>query len=238
MFRNIKALFNSGINFNATLPVVMFVVRKISNIKYEIKLGNKTLVTKSDLTLDVGAKYWAELSQENGKQIKISHFKKMPEMLQNINQNFYLDLKDFILILSDIKIKYKSILLKKLYNSKDKAEFEFYTVLLVNLLNNTINVPINYGTNKYAFLQILDLRNENDKKLYIKGFFTQLGPIQADISMNGKDDIDVILKVEFNTSLSLLQEKIKDLGMKNVKLVKKENLQTDINYNSLVDIRG
>lgn len=69
-------------NFNARLPVALTPINRFSEDKYEVRLGNKSILTTSHAKLELGRTYWAEVSNNEAGQVIIKNLRQRPEILE------------------------------------------------------------------------------------------------------------------------------------------------------------
>lgn len=156
-YLNTKSIFDlakvNKLNNNLLIPI--YVKKMVEMAKYNIRLGNRELTTKSFIELEEWTKYWGELSNDEKGSIKISNIQKKPSILQNDKFPLAFDLKNLQTILSlDDSIGYiKGFILDNIIASSNKEEFLFLSNLLLSIHFDVLSIPFIYN-NTYNILQI------------------------------------------------------------------------------------
>lgn len=83
--------------YNSALPITLMPINKFTHNKYEIALGNTTMLTTCNVDLKLNTPYWAQMSQNDANQIVINNLKPKPRILEIAkNSPLKLSLDDFI----------------------------------------------------------------------------------------------------------------------------------------------
>jgi hypothetical protein len=186
---------NMPTEFNASLPIKIEVKKQLSPIRYLLQLGHKELETKSYKNLEIGGKYLGEVLQKESS-INIKNLTKIPKIFDDIPE----DIKTFM----PEDSKYKEEILKHLANSNTKADFLFYTNLLLAFQKNIKHLIINEDGKK----SLHQIKKEK-KRVKFYSFFSNLGAISGEIFY---DDIYYLnLMVEFQNSIHIIKKHLKEL---------------------------
>jgi hypothetical protein len=154
---NAKSIFDlakvNKLNNNLLIPI--YVQKMIDMAKYNIKLGNRDLTTKSFIELEEWTRYWGELSNDDKGNIKISNIQKKPSLLQQEKFPLAFDLLNLNKIFSlDDSIGYiKGFILDNIVLSSNKEEFLFLSNLLLSMHFDVLSIPFIYN-NTYNILQM------------------------------------------------------------------------------------
>ena len=154
---NTKSIFDlaktNKLNNNLLIPI--HVQKMVEMAKYNIKLGNRELITKSFIELEEWTKYWGELSNDEQGSIKISNIQKKPSILQQEKFPIAFDLINLEKIFSlDDSIGYiKGFILDNIISSSNKDEFLFLSNLLLSMNFDVLSIPFIYN-NTYNMLQM------------------------------------------------------------------------------------
>jgi len=222
---------NMPTEFNSTLPLTIKVKKQLNPIRYMLQLGRKEVEVKSYTKLEVGANYKAMINQTNNK-IEIKNLSKLPEIFNKIPNNLNYTIDD---LLKENPLKdnthYKNFLLNHLANATTKDEFIFLSQLLLAENQQIKHLFIN-EKKKRALMQLKYKKN----RLKFYGFFENLGAIGGEMFL--ADSIYLNLMVEFQNSLTLIQNNIEELkGI--VVNIKQEKIKPlfEISNNSLLNIK-
>ncbi len=230
--------------FNATLPIAIEVLQKLSPTRYMLKLGNTTLITKSLNELLVGTKYWAQMSKNADGLIALSNLIMQPKILTHLS-NAPLRFNEEQL--RDFENKpnpwehFKNALFEKAATAENKAEFNFYMQMLLSLHNKVLTLPLNIQERE----SLLQMRKKRSKGLYEIEFyavFSMLGALRGRLLSDGTS-IDLYINTPFQSTAILLQNNIQYLkGIARFAI----NVQKDVqplyefkeSHSSLIDIKG
>lgn len=202
-----KAFSSSNVaHFNASLPIVIAVHQKLSNAKYVLQIGNKTLQTTSYKALKVGEKYWGIMQESLDGAIVLNNLLHRPailDMLPSAPQKFdFRQLEKFL----DSKNVFKDALdmsLQQMANAKNKEEFEFFSFVVLGLKEGVLSLVIN--EEKESLLQIKKTQNS----IVFSVLMPHLGIIDGKISQHKTPK--VTLKTNFENSLTVLQSSASEL---------------------------
>lgn len=184
--------------FNGTLPTSIQVLKDISGssltdpFRYLLKLGNKTLETKSQTPLEVGTNYWGRLTESNEGSIHLSKLKKKPSLLQlppTIQKELpSLSINDFSLHLKEKKPKeqLKQFLLDALAQAPNKQTFLYLTSMLLGFSQDVITLLLDDSQKRKVMVQYKE-RKKEERGLthFMVEFYSampNLGPISGQIS--------------------------------------------------------
>ena len=154
---NTKSIFDlaklNQLNNNLLIPI--YVQKMVDMAKYNIRLGNKELTTKSFIELEEWTRYWGELSNDEKGSIKISNIQKKPSILQQEKFPLAFDLENLQTILSlDDSVGYmKGFILDNIVASSNREEFIFLSNLLLSIHFDVLSIPFIYN-NTYNILQM------------------------------------------------------------------------------------
>jgi len=230
--------------FNAKLPMGLEVIKKNSTNSYELKLGNLVVTSKSQNELDVGKKYWAEVSKSSVGSIVISNLTKKPQFLQQ-KLPFFVDVEIFKKLITEEKEPtniYKQLIAENMANSKTKEDFLFNGNILFGLNQNVFTIPIQLEHNK-AIIQYKKRKKEQKEneqtQIDFYGAFNNLGQIDGEIFLTS-DKLSLNLGVEYQNSLKMLEQELEDLTIfDEVNIYLKKNIKELFEFkNSLLDIKG
>ncbi|MDU7693637.1 MAG: hypothetical protein E7K04_05290 [Helicobacter sp.] len=248
MIQNVTNLTNLILNtsnnigdkklINGKLPLLLDILEKQNEALYKIKIGKIISVSKSNTPLQVGSKYFANVSQNNGallinnlvpypKNLEFLQGQFIGQSFQDIKSIFEKDVKDAPKIL-------QNQLLNELANAKNRDDFLHFYHQLYSLQKGIFSFFINDGGKNH----LLQIQNErNSLKFY--AFLTHLGGISGVVS-KAKNDISLDLKTQFQSVADLLNEDIaalKSFGKINIKVHK--NIEPIYDFSShLLDLKG
>jgi hypothetical protein len=231
----LQPAFNKNtIQVNSSLAFEVKVIKQLFANRYMLEVGNRQIESKSYMPLDIGKKYWAQMSQSKGI-VQLQHLLKKPEYLQEkpplIFKNF-----EFA-VLKNMSV-FKKTLLDALATTTSEKEFKFITDIILGLHNNVVTVPFEYR-DRYALFQY---RNKNKmsiskNSLEFYAEFVNLGPISGTVATrSGYKELQ--LEVHFQNTANYLQSQSDALGFDIFKIeLGKPQPLFNLN-NSLLDIKG
>ncbi len=208
----------SGIKeFNASVPVKLEVLKEINPITYEIKLGNKTVETKSHIPLEVGKKYLANIVEKK-EYIQIQNLKEFPKLLETLEK---------ISFSKEMNLD-KDTIIDKLTHAKTKDEFMFFANILLALQKGIRHIFINEKNNK-ALLQLK--KNKNSIDFY--ACYKFLGELEGTITPH-----KVMILTPFKNVASLIEQNSEELDKK-VEVKIKNTIKPLYEFkNTLLDIKA
>jgi len=238
---SLLAKFNH-VEINANLPLEIKVAKKLSPLRYQLEIGSRTLDTRSHKELDIGAKYWGEVSTGKGGVINLNKLKQKPAFLDP-KFPFKLDVEDTLRMLANKEgVKTLKETFLKLASTSEKAEeFTFYTQLALHLDEGKITLPFVYE-NKPFFVQLQEEKkpheNEELMESSVKFYatFNNLGPINGYISLHDEQR-HLELYTMYESTQRLLSSYIEELNFSgHVSL--RENIEPlyTLNEKQLLDV--
>lgn len=209
--------------FNNKLPVEIEVKKEINPIRYLLQVGNKSLETKSYTTLEVGKRYFGELTQQK-ESLTIKNLVKIPEffkVLEMENETF----------MPKETIKYKETLLEKLSNAPTKEQFIFFTQLFLAYNQGIYHLIIN--EERKAVMQL----RYKEKKIKFFAIFQNLGALEGELFLN--KTLFLHLRFEFESSRRFVSEYINELTDFEVTLsTQKTTPLYNFSQDSLLNLKG
>lgn len=196
---------NSGINFNANLPVSIEVLKQIDETRYRLKIGRKELTTKSNKKFLEGEKYWANFSEGKGGILSISNLWRQPRLFED--EAYFLPLSlDQLLDAGNFRYSdFKAFLLKQLGNENlPKELFKTYAYMLLALSKATIHLPLMHQGKKV----MVQFQKLSDASLLFYIAYEHLGPLWGNISPT-----ELQMSAIYEKSLYYLQKESPKLGM-------------------------
>ena len=154
---------NQPTMINASLPVLIEVVEKTSWWRYNLRFGARIVSTKSQVPLQIGAQYYANIRGQSGGVININGLYKRDNgaalsdgvgLIERVfssqgyeqsNTSVNAQNADFSWLFDEIKTK--------LATCKNASDFEIFCDMLLALKNGIISVPFFYE-NRYCLAQI------------------------------------------------------------------------------------
>ncbi len=203
--------------FNNTLPTLLKILSKEGKDLYSIKLGNLAQQTKSLKELQVGARYFANISKSSVGTTLISNLTPYPEHLNNLESSplrfKYNELKS-LLESKDFPKEYKDFLAQQFIHANNKNDFFFYGNMLLALQKNIYSFTIDEnGRNK--ILQIKTKNNSNYLEFY--ALFPSLGNISGMVYYDKDKGMGLNLNTHFKSVKNLLERNLDSLH--NFKLI-------------------
>jgi len=237
-----KTANQSPTQFNAALPLKVEVLKRVDPLKYLLKIGNATLVTKSRNELEIGGKYWAMLQKSSTGTILISNLKKQPEFLEglkNIELPKFDEIKE-ILAKKNPPSELKEFILEKMALSSSKGEFFIYSNMLLSLHNGVVTLPYLYE-DRESFMQFK--KNKKGAKgremIDFYSIFPSLGVVGGVIYRDG-EKVCATLEVNFENTKKQLEDEIDELdGFDRVVIFVKDEILPLYQFkDKMLDIRG
>ncbi|MBU0721685.1 hypothetical protein KJ877_10110 [bacterium] len=216
------------------------VLKSLGDGKYTVLLENKTLTAQSQMRLNEGARYWAQLTQDKNTLPQLSNLIKMPQLLKSFaNENLAYTLKDLQTLLhsKNPAASLKQTLFEQLSNAMTKDEFSNTSNLLLSLQNQTFTIPLYYH-NYFSILQFKKRYNKKLKKTQIDFYAALefLGPVSGVITFE-ENDILIDLSVAYEKTKQILEDDMKNFSY-TVTLSLAQNIEPlyEANLNSLLDV--
>lgn len=211
-------------DFNNTLPVLLKILNKESKDHYSIKIGNLTQQTKSLKELQIGARYFANISKSSVGTTLISNLTPYPEKFGDLDLSplrfTHASLKKFFD--KDKLLEYKDFLTQQFLQAPNRNDFLFYGNTLLALQKNIYHFVVDEnGQNK-----ILQLKAKKGKQsLEFYALFPNLGSLSGLVYYDENQDLSLRLITHFHSVKRLLEKKIENLkGFHNVEIL----VQNDI----------
>lgn len=208
-------------DFNASLPIVIKVIAKTKGFHYLLEVGSVKIETKSQKELQIGQKYWANMSKSSVGAIMLSDLKKRPlilEKIQNFPLKFYFeDLKD---IFKDKNQEYKDFLLEKFVNSQNKDEF-------LNLGNLLLSLQKGVGTfivNENGKNILIQTKKKDINRLDFYAIYPNLGEIEGYIFFKN-ENLKTQIFVGYESIKKILENNLKTLKQfDEIEIILKKNI--------------
>lgn len=195
---------NASINFNATLPITVEVLKKLDSSRYRLKLGRKELTTKSHKALCEGEMYWGDFSQGQGGILTLSQLFKQPRLFQDKDSFLETTLDDILGSNAFSLLIFKEVLLEALLNKEcQKNHFKTFSYMLLALTKGVVHLPLRYENRRYL-LQFIP----QDESCTFYAAFENLGPLYGKITQDSLQLIGV-----YEKSLYFLDKELPKLGM-------------------------
>lgn len=163
--KNTQTIYSTPIN--SSLPLSLNVAEQIGYNRYILKFKNKTLKTKSDTKLSIGADYWGEISGISDNII-IKNILKKPdigycppnamELIQSLTDR---NLKNTNLFLQHI--------INSLQNSQNSIHFQTYANMLLALNEGVIHISFK-NLDEKGLIQIKQIKEYTHIYLIIEPF--------------------------------------------------------------------
>ncbi len=142
----------AGTALNASLPISIKVAEKTGYNRYNLKMGNKILSTKSMKSLDVGGEYWGEIASGT-ENIVIRNLFKKPSLSYAAPEG--LALIERLISEPDLNWFYEYIF-NGLSAADSREMFENLAQMLLALQKNIINISFVYNGAKGVFQMKFD----------------------------------------------------------------------------------
>ena len=116
--------------FNNYLLIPIKVIKKISDNRYQLSIGNKEIETTSYIDIEDGVKYWGELSLSKEGQMMLRNLKKQPKILQMEAFPLALQVESLaqLLRLSDPVAYLKNTVLELMGEVNEKNHLNFWSI--------------------------------------------------------------------------------------------------------------
>lgn len=219
----------------------MNVLQSLGSNKYTVQLNNQTLTAQSDKSIDVGSRYWTQLSDNKDGNIKLSNLVKMPklfQLLQSSHTKYSLEDLKTILSAKEPAGLVKQNVLEHLSTASSKDEFSNTSTLLLSLQSQTLTIPVEYKGH-FSILQMKKRYNKRSKKAQIEFYaaLELLGPISGVISLE-ENEVFVNISVAFEKTKDFLDQESKNFSLNlNISLIQDiEPLYEFKTLNSILDL--
>ncbi len=236
-------------HFNASLPVLLKVLAKTQGNNYLLKLGNTTITTQSNIPLQIGKTYWANMQQNQAGQIILNRLIAQPSFEEHLK---YMPLKltfgDLAHLAKDPKAfvnELKEFLLTHLSTLSHKEDFKELSMLAISLTQGVLSLVIT-DEDKDHLIQIAPKKQREALDFY--AIFPRLGPIQGSIfndkaTVPDKTSQEVCLCADLwvmNEQVqTLLEANSKTLGFERIRIFSDTIPKELFSFaDSLLDIKG
>lgn len=159
----------AGTALNASLPISIKVAQKTGYNRYNLKMGNKILSTKSMKSLDVEGEYWGEIASGT-ENIVIRNLFKKPSLTYTAPDG--LSLIERLISEPDLSWFYEYIF-NGLSTADSRETFENLAQMLLALQKNIINISFVYNSIKGVFQMKFD--EAKTSQIYL--IFSNFAPI-------------------------------------------------------------
>ena len=159
----------AGTALNASLPISIKVTEKTGYNRYNLKMGNKILSTKSMKSLDVEGEYWGEIASGT-ENIVIRNLFKKPNLTYAAPDG--LALIERLISEPDLNWFYEYIF-NSLSAADSRESFENLAQMLLALQKNIINISFVYNGAKGVFQMKFD--GVKTSQIYL--IFSNFAPI-------------------------------------------------------------
>lgn len=220
-----KALQNAtkgDLRFNATLPIRLQVLEKLSGVRYMLKVGNQMLETKSQQELNLGGNYWANMSRTSAGAISLSNLIAQPKLLKEANLPLKLDAEAIAQFLKESSNPFEALrdfLAQKMSEAQSKWEFAFLSHMLLSLKNGVLSLPLGYDDeSKNGFLQMKKRKKGAQNELEFYAVFANLGSSWG-VLRDFSDGLRLDLRVLYESVARLLERNLDELeGIKHIEI--------------------
>lgn len=148
---------------NSTLPVSMKVLAKTSYNRYSLKIGTRTLQTKSLVELVIGGEYLAEIYQDKGGVLTFKNLVLKP------NLAFYEQGLTLIVELLEKELDFKAFIIQSLSQASTKTSFNIYKEMLFASFEGVYHIPFMLE-NKACLFQLQKKAKSTVLYLYLAMF--------------------------------------------------------------------
>ena len=159
----------AGTALNASLPISIKVAERTGYNRYNLKMGNKILSTKSMKSLDVDGEYWGEIASGT-ENIMIRNLFKKPSLSYAVPEG--LALIERLISESDLNWFYEYIF-NNLSAADSRETFENLAQMLLALQKNIVNISFIYNGVKGVFQ--MKFEGADASKIYL--VFSNFAPI-------------------------------------------------------------
>ena len=125
---------------NASLPVLIEVLEKTSQWRYNLRFGTRIVSTKSQKSLEVGAKYYANIRTQSGGIININSLFKLPD---GVGLNDALSLVERVFASISYEQKQANFNTQNFKNMQNPQNADF-SWLFDEIKNGVISLPFAY----------------------------------------------------------------------------------------------
>jgi hypothetical protein len=208
------------IKYGSQVPISMDILERLDPINYLLKMGNKKTVTESQKELELGGKYWGEVTHKRGEKLVVENLIKQPEFFGDIKKIPLIDYKRVVNAFKNhettsFQQTFKKEVLSQMAGSVDKEQFLFLNQLLLSMENNVITIPINYngksGMFQYKYGEGNRKRNPKETEfiqdLDFYAVFELLGPMRGKL-VYFNEEVYLNLEVNFESTRKFLQENL------------------------------
>lgn len=204
--------------FNATLPILIQVLKKTKANHYLLLVGNKTLETKSLKELEVGGRYFALMKHSSMGNIMLSSLRSEPKVPQNLIELSLGEAEEILKRPSKMR-ELGEYALDKLAQSKTREEFLNWGFFLLGIQKNILSFWIG-DAEKRTFLQIKAKKRE----IVFYAIFPHLGEMNGRI-FSYKNSLNLCLKVAYENVASFLHSMQRELiGIDELHINVEENI--------------
>lgn len=232
---------SKALHFNARLPVSIKVLQKINTTTYLLEVGTKTLKSTSYKPLQIGQKYWAQMSNTKDNNIMLENLLARPKILDTIAQS---PLKFSPQTLAEVLTELGADLPKEMAQfsaeqmaqAKDRLEFEYFGFVLAGLKHGVLSLCITDNGAQDGLLQIKASKNE----LLFSAIMPNLGIIEGKISLHNAA-LHLSIKANFANTLELLKSQASELeGFSTIYFAHTPHLDPLFSLDShhLLDVKG
>lgn len=200
---------NTPTRFNATLPIAIEVLEKLSPTRYMLKVGNTTITTQSLKDLLVGGKYWAQMGRGANGTITLSQLIAQPKILAQLaNAPMRLSEENLKELFGANKgnpwENFKNQLIERASLAEGRGEFNFYMQMLLSLHNKVLTLPLSIQGRE----SVLQMRKKRKKtglyELEFYAVFGQIGALRGRLVSDG-EVVDLYLTTQYERSAELLR---------------------------------
>lgn len=188
-----------SMHFNATLPILLEVLKKTKHQHYLLKIGNQALETKSLKELEIGGRYFALMHHLNHGGITLSSLKSEPQIPKNFLEINFKEFKKELLESSQMQ-NFQEIALEKMLYATSKDEFLSWGFFLLGLQRGVVSFWLENGGKK-VFLQTKKRKSQID----FYALFPHLGEMSGKIFVF-LDSLVLELQVAYEGVARLLEE--------------------------------
>lgn len=185
-------------HFNATLPILIEVLKKTKTNHYLLMVGNKTLETKSFKALEVGGKYFALMKHLSTGGIMLTSLKAEPKIPKAPLKFDFEELKKNFLDVSRID-QLQEYALDKISQAQNKEDFLSWGFFLLGMQRRILSFWIDQDS-KNTFFQIKAQKRE----MSFYALFPHLGELNGKLYQN--QGITLELCVSYESVASFLKE--------------------------------
>ena len=195
--------------FNATLPIAIEVLEKLSPTRYKLSLGNTTITTQSLKELLVGGKYWAQMGNGRNGTITLSQLIAQPKILSQLaNAPLRLNEENLREMLSPKNgnpwDNFKNQLIERASMAESRGEFNFYMQMLLSMHNRVLTLPLAIERRE----GVLQMRKKRKKtglyELEFYAVFGQIGALRGRLVSDG-EAVDLYITTQYERSAELLR---------------------------------